>query len=114
MFKEYDGNIAYLGLIFSFFVISFGIVKFIKNKDKIDIKRFLERLKFFSKTLGEGLLMGIAVLLFMSSSALIGKSLVLESIGLGIVSIINALCCIVAFVYLFAGGSVFDGKKEQK
>ena len=114
MFKEYDGNIAYLGLIFSFFVISFGIVKFVKNKDKIDIKRFLERLKFFSKTLGEGLLMGIAVLLFMSSSALIGKSLVLESIGLGIVSIINALCCIVAFVYLFAGGSVFDGKKEQK
>ena len=114
MFKEYDGNIAYLGLIFSFFVISFGIVKFIKNKEKIDTKRLLERLKFISKALGNGLLIGLSMLLLVSSVFLIVKSLALKSIGLGIVSIINALCCIVAFVYLFAGGSVFDGKKEQK
>ena len=114
MFGEYDGNIAYLGLIFSFFVISFGIVKFVKNKEKIDTKRLLERLKFISKALGNGLLMVIAILLFMSSSALIGKSLVLESIGLGIVSIINALCCIASLVYFFSAGSVFDSEKEQK
>ena len=67
MFKEYDGNIAYLGLIFSFFVISFGIVKFVKNKEKIDTKRLLERLKFISKALGDGLLIGLSMMLLMLS-----------------------------------------------
>ena len=67
MFGEYDGNIAYLGLIFSFFVIGFGIVKFIKNKDKIDTKRLLERLKFISKALGDGLLIGLSMMLLMLS-----------------------------------------------
>ena len=114
MFKEYDGNIAYLGLIFSFFVISFGIVKFVKNKDKIDIKRFLKRLKFFSEALGDGLLIGWSLMLLVSSVFLIVKSLALKSIGLGIVSIINALCCIALLVYFSVGGSVFDSEKEQK
>ena len=111
MFKEYDGNIAYLGLIFSFFVIGFGIVKFVKNKDKIDIKRFLKRLKFFSEALGDGLLIGWSLMLLVSSVFLIITS---KSIGLGIVSIINALCCIASLVYFSSGGRVFDSEKEQK
>ncbi len=114
MLDEYDGYIAYLGLIFSLFVISFGIVKFIKNKDKIDKKRILERIKFFSSAFGGGLLMGLFIMLLASSVALIIKSLASKSITFGIISTINTLCCVAALMYLFGGGSVFDGKKEQK